>query len=82
MNRRPCKACGAPVLFIINGRTGQTVPLDVNSRAHMYELLDSDENGQVAYSVSQQEIYVSHFLTCPKASELSAKKKPTQGDLL
>jgi hypothetical protein len=76
--RRPCKGCGREVIFVTNGLTGKTVPLDVASRAHIYELVDAAEGGDVAYP-SKQEVFVSHFLACPKASEFS---KPKQGELL
>lgn len=79
--RRPCKACGRELLFVVNGFTGKTVPLDVSSHAHIYELVDAAEGGDVAYP-SKQEVFVSHFLTCPKASEFSKRNEPKQGELL
>ena len=78
---RPCKGCGKTVLFVVNGRTGKTISLDKASRAHIYEVSDAAEGGDVAYPAGeQQEVYVSRFLTCPKASDFS--KKPQQGALL
>lgn len=73
--RRPCKACGKELLFVVNQRTGSTVPLDISSRPHVYELLDAAEGGDVAEPVEQQEVYVSHYLTCPKANEFSKARK-------
>lgn len=61
-----CKACGAQVVFVTNSKTGKKVPLDIASRAHIYELSDSADD-VAAPAGQQQELYVSHFLTCPKA---------------
>lgn len=78
--RRPCRACGKEIIFVTNQRTGKSVPLDVASRLHIYELLDAAEGGDIAEPIgSSQEVYVSHFLTCPKASEFS--RKPEQKEM-
>lgn len=77
--RRPCKECGKELLFALNPATGATLPLDVASRSHIYELHDSSEE-PVASSAAQQEVYVSHFLTCPKASSFS--KAPAKQEVL
>jgi hypothetical protein len=80
-HRRPCRGCGKEIMFVVNQRTGHEVPLDVNSRAHIYELLDAVESGDVATPVSQQEVYVSHFLTCAKANGFK-NAQPVQRELL
>ena len=80
LHERPCRGCGKTVIFVVNGRTGKTVPLDKASRAHIYELVEAAEGGDVAYP-SQEDVYVSHFLTCPRASDFSGKG-PRQEPLL
>src|SRR4051812_15560290 len=61
---RPCQACGKELLFALNPATGATLPLDVMSRSHIYELHDASED-VVASSAAGREVYVSHFLVCP-----------------
>lgn len=81
--KRPCKGCGREIIFVTNQRTGKSVPLDVASRSHIYELLDAAEGGDVAEPIGQsQEVYVSHFLTCPKANNFSSSSKPVQKELI
>lgn len=60
---RPCRACGAPLLFIA-GPDGKTLPLD--KRAPTYEV-----SGDRAV---RSAAYVSHFATCPEAGRFSKSK--------
>lgn len=72
--KRPCKACGAELLFA-QGPRGIPVPLDVASRQHIYELADAIE-GLVALKAFDQELYVSHFLTCSSPNRFTRKAVP------
>lgn len=72
---RRCRACGKALRFVQvpkSGATDQwtTVPLDL--AAPTYELLP---DGTYRRSVAA---FVSHFATCPKASEFSRKQSGAQ----
>lgn len=63
--KRPCKLCSSPILVVRNQRTGLLVCLDVDSREHVFEVLDAAEGGDIADPVGDsQEVYVSHAVTC------------------
>jgi hypothetical protein len=95
MHARPglCNGCGATVLWVqvkkADGTTG-AVPLD--PRAVIYRVAGFTVNGGTGFvdhlKVEKQDrdvdqltgrCYVSHFNTCPKASEFSRRRKPNGG---
>lgn len=69
MTRRPCKSCGRELTF---ARTpdGKAVPLDMV--APVYELELDWETGQMV-AVRTTSAHVSHFSTCPHASQHSRR---------
>lgn len=68
--RRPCRACGAPLLFVQDAE-GKTHPLDTRSPTFRVERdLAGDE------IAVRSDAMVSHFATCPKASDFSKGRKP------
>lgn len=66
-----CKGCGKPIIFV-NNKAGKLVPLDV--RAPVYEVKKDFSGSEVCDLV--ENIYVSHFATCPKANDFSSSRKP------
>jgi hypothetical protein len=54
-----------------DGKPGH-VPLD--PRAPVYAITVSDQDGTPTDAVRLRAAYVSHFATCPKASEFSGGK--------
>ena len=64
----PCKACGAPLVFAKSEDTGATIPLDVRNLPTY--MLVIHEGVAVA---KRSPAYVSHFVTCPAASQFSSK---------
>ena len=66
-----CKGCGKPIVWAFitkNGaRTGKRVPLD--PRPIIYKINSFDEPVYEAKSILQADGMVSHFNTCPKASD-------------
>lgn len=78
---RPCSSCGAKIIDASQPGKEGTIPLNAR-RARAYVL---DESGsrpvasQVVVALDEAEsdlFFVSHFLTCPHASEHSKSKKP------
>lgn len=67
--KRPCKACGRKLHFVKSGETGKLIPLDLE--AQVYFVTDDKDGTQVA--LKQAGVFVSHFQTCPKASEFSGR---------
>ena len=72
LETRPCKGCGKP---IVRGVTadGKRIPLD--PRAAVYQVLDyggrvqATRTGLLASAEGVSQCMVTHFATCPKASE-------------
>jgi hypothetical protein len=70
---RPCRKCGAPLHFARTHK-GDTIPLDL--RAHVWVIVyDRTEPRRPSTVVRTELAYVSHFFTCPYASEFSRKNK-------
>lgn len=68
--RRPCRACGCPLL-LLTGPNGKAIPLDL--RSPVYRLGKDLTGAEVAER--DQGAFVSHFCSCPKASEFSKGAK-------
>lgn len=63
---RPCRACGAPLIFAKTPE-GKTVPLDKSAPVYLV--------AETGLAIRANRCFVSHFKSCPKASEFSAGKK-------
>lgn len=72
----PCKGCGRPMVWgeteEKEGGGAKAIPLD--PRAPVYRILRHDLNGTPVI-VRDKGAMVSHFATCPKASQFSASAK-------
>lgn len=75
IERRPCKACGMPI-EIWEGPNGKPLPLQ---RIRSFYALDDQAHGgsirKLAFAPSVSAGFVSHFETCPSASQFSRKEK-------
>ena len=77
---RVCVKCGAPLHFA-KTHEGKTIPLDL--RPHIYCIVyDRTAPGTPSTVVRTDLCYVSHFFTCPFASDFSGKnrEKPEDGE--
>ena len=74
MKTVPCKGCGKPIVWGKDGRT--LVPLDpappVYSKA--CELTDGTLS---VVKMARGLVFVSHFVTCPKANDFSKRSAKT-----
>ncbi len=69
-----CRACGKPMLFALNPKTGNTIPLD--ARPVVYRATKNAETGEIEVTQTQEEnLFVSHFSTCPEARNFTKRKK-------
>lgn len=68
--RRPCKACGCPLVFVV-GPNGKEIPLDERTPVYAVrkDLCDNP------FAAKLENAYVSHFSTCPSANRFSGGKK-------
>lgn len=68
----PCKGCGKPIVW---GETseGKAIPLD--PRPPVYRIMRHDLAGDPKVH-RDKEAMVSHFATCPKASQFSGNHNP------
>jgi hypothetical protein len=73
-DRRPklvrCKGCNQEIFFARTA-TGRLIPLDATSL--VYETASVDANG-THHVVIRRFAWVSHFRTCPKATEFSRSR--------
>lgn len=60
----PCRGCGRTITFAI-GPNDKSIPLEI---PNLYTI---GPDGHAAKFVSESPLYVSHFTTCPKASDFS-----------
>lgn len=71
MKRSACKTCGRAIIWVsapsTDGKSLVKVPLD--AIAPTYRVLDADSEPAVA--ARADDVFVSHFATCPQASEHS-----------
>ena len=68
-----CRGCGKKILW---GRTaeGKNIPLDALSPVYrLGEVTKDDQGRDVQMIVRDREAFVSHFCTCPKASQFSRR---------
>jgi hypothetical protein len=71
MSETTCRGCGRKVVFATD-ENGKRQILDVVSPC--YEITQDDFEGRRC--ARRKTTYVSHFATCPKASEFSKPKEP------
>lgn len=77
MKTVPCKGCGKPVLFVKDEK-GTTQVLD--ARAPIFHFNGGDIDG--TFTVHRlSSAWVSHFATCPNASEFSKGKRAASGEV-
>ena len=67
-----CRGCGKLIVWGLT-REGKRIPLD--PRPPIYLLMDTGTDGVMVEKTEQHRYMVSHFATCPKASDFSASKK-------
>lgn len=72
--RARCYGCGAEILWVTSP-LGKPLPLDAGSV--VYELTDRIHEGRPVVRI-RRHAWVSHFRTCPKASQFSGGKKSAQ----
>lgn len=69
-----CRSCGASIVWSVSATTGKRVPLDAEPRPDGNIELD-DDGGTARYvdpdqpSLDGRPRYVSHFASCPHASD-------------
>lgn len=65
-----CKGCGAEIVWCVNTATGSRIPIDVHPV--VYHVIEGRDGQMEAIKAEDQdELGVSHFATCPKASQFS-----------
>lgn len=72
MKTTPCKGCGKPIVFA-DTMDKKTIPID--PRPPVYRAVTMSDDGTPLIVERAMLHYVSHFATCPKASEFSGKGK-------
>jgi len=72
MKTTPCQGCGKPIVFAKNSETGKLIPLDPKALVYHYNGGDLDGEFEVHRLTSA---WVSHFATCPNASQFSGKNR-------
>ncbi|OGR93724.1 MAG: hypothetical protein A2V88_00775 [Elusimicrobia bacterium RBG_16_66_12] len=70
IDRGTCRGCGVAVIFVRDAM-GRTQILD--ARAHPIYAIDRDDD-EGKRAVRLPNAFLSHFVTCPKASEFSKEK--------
>jgi len=69
-----CKGCGAEIRWAKTA-DGKFIPLQ--NCKHVYELKRTKDRGDTAIKY-HLPMWISHFLTCPKANDFSGSKKNPQ----
>jgi hypothetical protein len=73
MKTTPCKGCGKPIFFARDVDTGALLPLDARAGGYAVTV-----EGKDVTCTRNGNVYISHFLVCPKAREFSrAERKAT-----
>lgn len=77
-NISSCQGCGAPILWAKTAE-GKAIPLDPRAIVYTVDAAELKDDGQVlSLRVTQEKgevvgrAFVSHFATCPKASNFSS----------
>jgi len=68
-----CRGCGKDIIFAKNSDGKGIIPLD--PRPAVYQVIEQPDGSAVA--VRDKNYMVTHFATCPKASDFSGGKKST-----
>lgn len=70
--RERCTGCGAQIEFVRNEKTGNVIPAQmVRSVYVLVKPLVGDDELQKLDRPKAERLYVSHFETCPVASDFS-----------
>lgn len=78
MNKRPCRACGREITFA-PGPNGKDIPLERITNPYSLVWNDLAERYQAEPREFAEDVYLSHFRTCPAASQFSKKHKTSSG---
>ena len=68
-----CKGCGKPIVWGITA-DGKKIPLDPRPPIYRFDGHDATRIERV------MDVYVTHFATCPKASQFSGSKPKQKED--
>lgn len=77
---KPCRSCGAYVLWVISAKNRQAMPLDPLPRLDGNLILTVEGRGQIARVLKQPAKFAgprfqAHFVTCPHAAQMRASRK-------
>ena len=73
----PCTYCGRPIVWGVDGN-GKRIPLD--PRPPVYRVFHPQAGGRTCTLARDTSAMVSHFATCPRASEASGRARQPQRD--
>lgn len=77
-----CRGCGKSILWAKDAVTQKAVPLDTTPP--VYLVTQTPENNfhlaraNQKFNTGEPMFFVSHFATCPKASDFSRNRKPVE----
>lgn len=72
-----CKGCGREIVFARNMDSTALVPLELAK--HLYrEIAGEVEGDMMVEKIKDEEIYLSHFLTCKTPQRFSSSKKKVE----
>ena len=66
-----CKGCGRAIRFIRSAATGANVPLEEVA----YYSLDQDLVEEEVAVPMAEKVWISHFLTCKRATDFSGRNR-------
>lgn len=85
MKPSACKGCGREIFFAKNFHSGKKVPVEKCKAAYREMGGEFAPNGGIdkhgnfelimVEQIKDETIFISHFLTCPAASQFSGKNK-------
>ncbi len=68
MTERPCRSCGAPIIWLANRKTGKLAPIDVASKEKRIVVVEKPTaTAEDTYFMA--DTYISHFANCPNAAQ-------------
>lgn len=67
-----CKSCDKAIIWAVNEKTGQRIPLDADPVPHLYSI---DNPKAHTAAAKPAKVYQSHFLSCPQATSWSRSSK-------